>query len=110
MTYETDRVPLTASDIVAANKRHKKIFNDRLNSIIREAFMHKFQKQMAEFDVEPMKEAPKPCPFCGATDLIVTEISNHHAVICYDHCQAEGPWMDTEEEAVEAWNRREEST
>jgi len=61
----------------------------------------------------------KPCPFCGGSDLEITPRKAHDdndreyakAVHCRD-CMTVGPhevgigWCETDEEAVEAWNRR----
>lgn len=65
--------------------------------------------------IEPMIEL-KPCPFCGAVDEVMTvgefwagvipagsEIE--HRVGCTD-CDIWTPSYDTDEEAIEAWNRR----
>lgn len=54
----------------------------------------------------------KPCPFCGTGAEMVEEI-RHHATgnkiwyrpICPE-CQCDLGMFYTEEEAVEAWNRR----
>ena len=58
----------------------------------------------------------KPCPFCGS--LLAVRIvmrkgaggwRNRYSVLCdYDDegCGSESGWYHSEEEAVEAWNRR----
>lgn len=51
-------------------------------------------------------EELKPCPFCGGKDI---SIINHTAMGYWASCGpcgAIGPTRQTEEEAVEAWNRR----
>lgn len=51
-----------------------------------------------------------PCPFCGSTNLDVCGVLVRY-VHCLD-CGTDGPWPchqrkeQTQEEAVEAWNRR----
>ncbi len=52
------------------------------------------------------------CPFCDASEYgdegvrlrLVSTSSGYYAVICY--CGAAGPIRDSEEKAIEAWNRR----
>lgn len=55
-----------------------------------------------------------PCPFCGQIKALICVPSDDNAtigwcVIC-DHtesgCGAAGGFRETEEEAIEAWNRR----
>ena len=48
---------------------------------------------------------PKTCPFCGGKDLTMVNDENHFFVGCYT-CTTCGPVGKTEEEAIEAWNRR----
>lgn len=47
-----------------------------------------------------------PCPFCKRTDgfQVKTVWKSYKFVAC--QCKAAGPVMRTEEEAIEAWNRR----
>ena len=49
----------------------------------------------------------KPCPFCGGEAHVVETIHGKTLpwVRCKD-CGMETPMLDTEEEAIEAWNRR----
>lgn len=56
-----------------------------------------------------------PCPFCGCTNALVAPTSSrepvHYTVICTPEwglgaCGASGKWCDTEDEAIDAWNRR----
>lgn len=48
----------------------------------------------------------KPCPFCGRKDgfQVKPVWKSFRFVAC--QCKAAGPVMKTEEEAIEAWNRR----
>lgn len=48
-------------------------------------------------------EKPKPCPFCGSENINVSKTA--HYVECND-CNVETMCYNTEEEAIEAWNRR----
>jgi Lar family restriction alleviation protein len=55
----------------------------------------------------------KPCPFCKSKDILIRGIDESHKnppfwVECME-CMATGPEAETEEKAVELWNRREES-
>lgn len=48
----------------------------------------------------------KPCPFCGSKNIVLT---SHGAVIVFvqcDDCCATFPHFDSEEEAINTWNRR----
>ena len=48
----------------------------------------------------------KSCPFCGNIDITIT---NHHNMMVFVQCEDCGatfPHFDTEEQAVDAWNRR----
>ena len=48
----------------------------------------------------------KPCPFCGSTNLNSIHISlNKWSVLC-NNCLAEGPLIDSQEKAIEIWNKR----
>lgn len=51
----------------------------------------------------------KPCPFCGSRKSKLGAYEgvgeSIHFVICLG-CQADGPVRNTEEAAIEAWNRR----
>ena len=48
----------------------------------------------------------KPCPFCGGEDFqMVSVYGGEYYVDCLT-CTACGPSGETEEEAIEAWNRR----
>ena len=52
----------------------------------------------------------KPCPFDGHTNIQVF-IENKddggyvYAMVC-TKCMANGPWKDTEQAAIDAWNKR----
>lgn len=53
----------------------------------------------------------KACPFCGAGNgLIIANngdrIGRKFWVVCDEGCLSEGPAGNSEEEAVDGWNRR----
>lgn len=54
---------------------------------------------------EPVEHTVDPCPFCGGAGLISIGSVCHVWVTC-DDCGAEGPYKETEGEAVAAWNQR----
>lgn len=68
-------------------------------------------------ELRPM-DGLKPCPFCGNKAWLQYTTDNHHApyVVCGGAVQTNGtpscyvqirPWVyKTEEECIEAWNRR----
>ena len=50
----------------------------------------------------------KPCPFCKCNKTMTWHIGHYDKpwlVECME-CSASGPHADTEEEAIELWNRR----
>ena len=47
----------------------------------------------------------KPCPFCGGEDLMMVDDDDYFFVGC-NTCDTCGPGEGTEEEAIEAWNKR----
>ncbi len=49
----------------------------------------------------------KPCPFCGKSSAIYVEQETEEQwfVICYD-CSASGPYMQSKQAALDAWNKR----
>ena len=47
----------------------------------------------------------KDCPFCGSLDIEPRGCEPPFYVGCND-CGAEGPFADSDEEALAAWNRR----
>jgi len=52
----------------------------------------------------------KPCPFCGCKKTcmfpdIDSEFGTAWAVVC-DKCGATGPFEDSKEQAIFAWNER----
>jgi Lar family restriction alleviation protein len=61
---------------------------------------------------------PKPCPFCGKTEIVVFDDQQVHivwrgnvtyAAVCDFNnkgCGASGGYRETESEAIEAWNQR----
>ncbi|GBR60811.1 hypothetical protein AA18889_2479 [Acetobacter senegalensis DSM 18889] len=51
-----------------------------------------------------MSEELKSCPFCGGRDLKIQE--PYYAFVHCDECGTEGPFRDTEAEAIEKWNTR----
>ena len=63
-----------------------------------------------------MNKESKPCPFCGRADSVTRDkfytlipSFSLYAVFCDKDkggCSAYGPYKRTEEEAIEAWNRR----
>jgi Lar family restriction alleviation protein len=46
----------------------------------------------------------KPCPFCGSKNITYY----HTFDLCCNDCEASGPEMETEEQAVEGWNKRDD--
>lgn len=48
--------------------------------------------------------ALKPCPFCCRDDLFTQSALGRRQVVC-ETCEASGPTEETDEEAIEAWNR-----
>jgi Lar family restriction alleviation protein len=46
----------------------------------------------------------KPCPFCCSDDLFTQAALGCRQVVC-ETCEASGPTEETDEEAIEAWNR-----
>lgn len=55
-----------------------------------------------------MNEKLKPCPFCGGVAMISKDIIGDYRVECY-HCFAHTFYEDSEEKAIEEWNRRAEN-
>lgn len=51
-----------------------------------------------------MNEELKPCPFCGSKNLCLNGISLHW-VRC-NNCLAETGGQESDEKAIEQWNRR----
>lgn len=47
----------------------------------------------------------KPCPFCEWEDVLIGEIAPGHFAVDCPECECIGPFGDTVDEAVEAWNR-----
>lgn len=49
----------------------------------------------------------KPCPFCGTSNQSYQEVNGPHPtsyVIC--ECDADGPYRNTLDDAIDAWNTR----
>ena len=56
-----------------------------------------------------MQNKLKPCPFCGGEAEVVFGACDYNVyqVCCTGaNCHAMAGWSDTEEEAIEEWNRR----
>ena len=52
----------------------------------------------------------KPCPFCGRKACIINT-GNHYPrafyrIVCQSCYTVQGKFYDTEEESIEAWNKR----
>lgn len=52
----------------------------------------------------------KPCPFCGRKAWII-DTGNYYPrafyrIVCQSCCTMQGKLYDTQEESIEAWNRR----
>lgn len=47
----------------------------------------------------------KPCPFCGGVAFLQEGMMEDYRVECF-YCFAHTFYEDSEEEAIEAWNRR----
>lgn len=55
----------------------------------------------------PMDEKLMTCPFdCGGHLAIISQYGGRHFFVQCDSCGACGPTFETEEGAVERWNRR----
>lgn len=52
-----------------------------------------------------LKGKLEPCPFCGCSQLMTVYYSYKKSVRCYG-CDATGPAVEHEENAVELWNMR----
>ena len=50
----------------------------------------------------------KPCPFCGSDDIELLTRGNHEWYECWP-CRGNGPYKNTTNQAVEAWNQRAEA-
>ena len=52
----------------------------------------------------------KPCPFCGKKDVRLGGIDNKVRFAIWvecKNCECQGPVYFTQEQAIDAWNRRE---
>lgn len=47
----------------------------------------------------------KPCPFCGSSDVHIVGYGGYWCVC--SNCEAESALKNTQEEAIEVWNKRE---
>ena len=52
----------------------------------------------------------KPCPFCSHQKTYIyhdidSELGTAFAIVC-DKCGATGPFEDTKQQAIDAWNKR----
>jgi Lar family restriction alleviation protein len=48
----------------------------------------------------------KPCPFCGSSDVHIVAGDKCDEWGTCVNCGADGPFRDTEAQAIAAWNRR----
>lgn len=51
----------------------------------------------------------KPCAHCGRSWLMVKDVEGYGVTmkaVCCRNCWATGPYAWTDEDAIEAWNRR----
>ena len=48
----------------------------------------------------------KPCPFCGKDRLYVHQDSAEEFIILCLKCGTTGPISPTEQQAIDAWNKR----
>lgn len=46
-----------------------------------------------------------PCPFCSSTD-VRAEFDGWSGWVHCNTCQADGPMADSEEDGIDAWNKR----
>lgn len=51
------------------------------------------------------REMLKPCPFCGSFARVTEWCKKYWVKCAYDKCNA-SVYADTEEQAIEYWNRR----
>ena len=51
----------------------------------------------------------KPCPFCGSNELEIAMESNLLWAITCQECEGRSGLYNTQQEALEAWNRRPDS-
>ena len=56
-------------------------------------------------EVQTTETKLKPCPFCGGEASMYIAYDDGYYVCC-DECGCGLPVYNTEEEAIEAWNRR----
>lgn len=47
-----------------------------------------------------------PCPFCGCKNINLVDCFGGIVFVQCDDCRATFPHFDTQEEAINAWNRR----
>lgn len=53
-----------------------------------------------------MEEKLKPCPLCGSDEVKLVQPPHQNYIECLE-CEATGPNLPTDEDAIAAWNRRE---
>ena len=108
------RKPTTGEWVIictTVDPRHKNLYAEYPSSAQMDEYGKTWRCWSAEPTVEqlqtPWEEtAADKCPFCGSDNVFTF---CHFCVGCFcgcDDCEARGAIKDTEQEAIEAWNRR----